>query len=192
MNHTRKPRLNDAPPELRAAFPYSKDIVIRCVLARFLARLRIEPSGCWVWTGMIDTGGYGRIRYPAVNGVIVSTAAHRFAYEVANKTRLAPHPECIVRHTCDTRACCNPAHLVAGTTEENNRDLIERNRLHQGEDSHYAKLTAPGALLVAYVTRNNIMTIREVAKVTGLSIEATSELKRGLTWRSVCPIEESA
>lgn len=34
----------------------------------------------------------------------------------------------LIRHTCDTRACVEPTHLLLGTHLDNNHDMIERGR----------------------------------------------------------------
>jgi hypothetical protein len=33
-----------------------------------------------------------------------------------------------VLHTCDFRACCNPAHLYDGTLKQNTQDMMRRGR----------------------------------------------------------------
>lgn len=47
------------------------------------------------------------------------------------------------RHTCDNRWCINPAHIIEGTFEDNNRDKVERNRGFRpiGGKNGSAKLT---------------------------------------------------
>lgn len=40
---------------------------------------------------------------------------------------LPPWPA-ILMHTCDVRACCNPAHLRVGTIADNWRDCIDKGR----------------------------------------------------------------
>ena len=82
----------------------------------FLART--EPllwSGCVVWTGGVDGGGYGRLR---VNGRMVS--AHRWAWEREH----GPIPDgMFIDHTCWERSCVNPEHLRLATRSQNNAYL---------------------------------------------------------------------
>ena len=50
---------------------------------------------------------------------------HRLVLE---KHRGQPLGDLLALHKCNNRACSNPAHLYAGTHEENMRDVAEANR----------------------------------------------------------------
>jgi len=78
---------------------------------RLLAKIEKLPSGCWHWTGYVNSHGYGRI---GINGRRVMT--HRAAYELF----VGPIPEGLqIDHLCRLRSCCNPEHLEAVTPQEN-------------------------------------------------------------------------
>jgi hypothetical protein len=64
--------------------------------------------------------GYGRL---VINGKYVG--AHRVAYEVS-KGRVMEG--LFVCHHCDNPPCCNPAHLYAGTHQDNVDDKVRRGR----------------------------------------------------------------
>lgn len=80
-----------------------------------LLRLEIrEPdkleTGCWVWTGRKDIGGYGDVSY---NGRYRKT--HKIVYEHF----VGDVPEGVdLHHQCDTPACCNFEHLSPLTRRE--------------------------------------------------------------------------
>lgn len=96
---------------------------------RFWALVKKTESGCWFWQGgkrshegyglfvvTIDTP-YGRAR--------LAVSAHRLAYTLVK----GPIPPgLLLRHTCDHPPCINPDHTIPGTTLENSRDAMERNR----------------------------------------------------------------
>ena len=73
---------------------------------------------CTQWTGSLQKDGYGRVKIKNKYHL-----AHRVAFEKANGF-LPP----VVMHTCDNRACVNPAHLVSGTHLLNNQDCIAKGR----------------------------------------------------------------
>ena len=93
------------------------------------------PDGCWPYKGAVGSSGYGRIMFDnEIKGV------HVWAYEHAN----GPVPEgMFVLHSCDNRKCANPAHLRAGTHQDNMDDKVKRDRCYRGfgELSGNAKLT---------------------------------------------------
>lgn len=63
----------------------------------------------------IGIGGRGGIKW----------RAHRLVYAV--KIRAVP-AELMVLHTCDNRACINPAHLFVGTAKDNTQDMMQKGR----------------------------------------------------------------
>jgi hypothetical protein len=69
---------------------------------RFWSKVRQEGD-CWVWTGALTKGGYGRF---SVGGEI--RVPHRVAYLML----VGDIPEGLtLDHLCKTRACVNPYHL---------------------------------------------------------------------------------
>jgi hypothetical protein len=84
----------------------------------------ITESGCWLWTGDVDKGGYGRLSYYS-EGKRVFIRAHRASFLVFKGDIPAGHFIC---HKCDVPGCVNPDHLFAGTALENTRDMIAKGR----------------------------------------------------------------
>lgn len=77
------------------------------------ARIKITDSGCWEWTRARSPLGYGQS-----NVARGSSLAHRLAY----LTFVGPIPDGLqLDHLCVNPPCCNPAHLEAVTSAENNR-----------------------------------------------------------------------
>lgn len=96
-------------------------------VARFRAKVRQAPNGCWEWTGS-RTGGRDRKLYGqftlTVNGTQVHTYAHRFAWMCEH----GPIPTGqYVCHTCDNGLCV--VHLFLGTQFDNMRDASAKGRL---------------------------------------------------------------
>jgi hypothetical protein len=95
---------------------------------RFMAMVSPEPnSGCWLWTGNVDPGGYARF-HSAINR---SERAHRAAYRFF-RGPIADGKQ--VDHLCRVRSCVNPDHLEAVTQLENVRrgmsGTTNRNKTH--------------------------------------------------------------
>lgn len=70
-----------------------------------------ETSGCWLWTGARDTGGYGIFTHLGAN-----CGAHRWGYQ--HHVGAVP-AGLVLDHLCRVRHCVNPAHLEPVTSQEN-------------------------------------------------------------------------
>ena len=80
---------------------------------RVRLRLRIDPTGCWIYTGCLTSRGYGHIRFGKTMKMV-----HRVMFE----HQKGPVPDGMdVDHICRNRACCNPDHLEAVSHKENVR-----------------------------------------------------------------------
>ena len=81
-----------------------------------------QENKCWEWTRSLS-GGYGQF-HP--NGFLgKNKSVHRFVYKVFNGEITK---EEVVRHTCHNRRCCNPQHLLKGTSKDNWWDSEEKHR----------------------------------------------------------------
>lgn len=90
---------------------------------RFRAKVKIDNSGCWLWTGhtvfppKYPQHKYGQYYLRSLgHGRGFFVKAHRFSYAFAK----GPIPKGLeIDHICNVKLCVNPAHLRAVTHKEN-------------------------------------------------------------------------
>ena len=107
---------------------------------------KVETTGdCWLWMGMTDRDGYGKLRDADQRHV----RAHVYAWRLA--TGAYPPIGRVIGHTCDTRACVRNdkvgtydidgisyerrGHLWLATHTANIRDRDLKGRTARGEQS---------------------------------------------------------
>lgn len=84
---------------------------------------KVDKTGtCWLWTGMKNRKGYGRI---GISRGVGMKLAHRISLELHGVR--VPDEMCVL-HTCDVPSCVNPTHLFLGTRADNNLDMRAKGR----------------------------------------------------------------
>jgi hypothetical protein len=150
-------------------------------------------TGCWEWTGLKSSKGYGRL--PNKHGTcLASRIVWRMLY--------GPIPQgLVVRHVvCRNPGCVNPVHLALGTHADNMADMV-RDGMSTRADKHWARLhpekrargTRNGS---ARLSESSVIRIREayatgqhsqraLAVEFGVSQRTIGKVTRGLVWTHV-------
>jgi hypothetical protein len=133
-----------------------------------------EPnSGCLLWTGPVNTHGYGRLQYEGVQ-----ITSNRAAW-------ISAHGEIprglIVCHKCDVRSCINPNHLWLGTHAENARDRYLKGRSPAGETHGLCQITAQQAMEIFL----SPLPQRKIAALYHVSKTHVAAIKLRKRWASI-------
>jgi hypothetical protein len=138
-------------------------------------RYDIDPgTGCWIWQGASNQGGYGMVA--KWTGECVAT---RLFYKHFNGPL---HPDLQVCHRCDNPPCVNPAHLFLGTRSVNQQDCKSKGRdaarVKKGETNNMAVLTEAQVLSIYADSR----TQGAIAAEYGVHRTTINLIKTGKKW----------
>ena len=87
---------------------------------KLISRVQRGQDECWNWDGKLHPTGYGFVNYKNKR-----QSAHRLFYTFFKG---AIPPGMHILHSCDNRACVNPAHLSVGTIQDNLEDMRRKGR----------------------------------------------------------------
>ena len=148
-------------------------------LERFASKFtRGAENECWEWkAGKFDVG-YGAFFVKAIRQ---NHSASRVAWMIHSGQNVPKGM--VICHTCDNRACVNPAHLYLGDHRDNNTDTIKRGRGNRtvGENCSWAKLTESDVLEIRSSRERQFV----LAKRFGLHPSTVSQIKAGLRWKHI-------
>jgi len=133
-----------------------------------------DANECWPYAGVIMGNGYGQVY---VDGE--QLLAHRVAYILA----CGEIPEgLVVRHLCNNKVCCNPAHLALGTQQDNADDMTRAERQARGENVGSAILGREQVLeIYARCLRKN-ESHASIAADYGVDRSAIGSIAVGKSW----------
>jgi hypothetical protein len=158
------------------------DVMAQKNIQRF--REKFSRSGrCWEWCAAKNRDGYGLF----VLGKLMP--AHRAAWLLFRGEIPAAMYVC---HSCDNRACVNPAHLWLGTQTDNMRDKVGKGRCGHtapkkpvsGSRHHNSKLTEDAVREIRALARTGV-TQAAIATLFGVTDGAVSHVLTGRTWSHV-------
>lgn len=152
---------------------------------RFWSKVKIgEENECWIWEASKSNDGYGWFTYKKNTTI----AAHRYSLMLKLNNFDLP-TDVQARHTCDTRSCVNPNHLIEGSAADNSADMITRNRQAKGEQNHSAILTEEQAILILKEYQTDKQSgrlygsLQRLANKYGVDKQVVSRLTAGNTWK---------
>lgn len=140
----------------------------------FMDKIEFDANGgCWLWSACV-VRGYGQAAFRGGR-----SRTHRIAYEVVN----GPIPDgLLVRHTCDVKLCCNPAHLLVGTPADNARDAAERGQLVRGDTCGKSKLRSEQVIEIRRRLSGGER-VQEIADSYGVVRRTIQFIADGITWK---------
>lgn len=152
---------------------------------------RPELGPCWLWTGSHGEDKHGQPTYGQIMVASKRMGAHRFSFLLHGGTV----PDGLeIMHACDTKLCCRPSHLSAGTRSQNLLDGFAapaNQGVCAGENNGRARLTWTDVHAIR-AARAAGATQPDLARRYGVSQVQIHHIERGKRWpESKCPVHAS-
>jgi len=148
-------------------------------VARFLSRIAIAQTGCWLWTAGTDRKGYGAISYHCR-----MLKAHRVAFLL----EYGRWPMPCALHACDTPACVRVGHghIFEGTPADNSADMVHKGRAShltgtRGIDNPASKVTIDTVCAIREL-RQSGLSLRKIAARVGITNSQVHNIASGKHW----------
>lgn len=132
-----------------------------------------KTDGCWIWTGLLSTQGYG---------IFSIKSKHIIAPRYSWALHFGPIlDDSHVLHRCDNPACVRPDHLFLGTHQENMQDMVSKGRHHHGEKHRSHKLSE----FAVQEIRSSKMTHAELARFWCVNQSVISRIRARKAWKHI-------
>lgn len=105
-----------------------------------------------------------------------SIKAHRASWIGFNGRPLSG--QCVL-HRCDNPLCCNPAHLFAGSHDDNMKDMAKKGR------TKFVSVLSPDEVATIKRLFEEGKKPSELAKEYGMSERYMYALRQGVNWKNV-------
>lgn len=149
---------------------------------RFARYYTVDPSGCWLWRGTFSTQ-FGKPTYGQFMLEGRRMGAHVASYILHNGP-ITNGLDCL--HSCDVKACVNPAHLRLGTHTENIREAFAKlpPGYFAGERNGRARLTWADVRAIRAAAAGGARTV-DLAREYGITPNYITAIKAGRKWPEV-------
>jgi hypothetical protein len=91
----------------------------------------------------------------------------------------------VVRHSCDNARCINPEHLLLGTVQDNNNDMLLRDRYTKGSAMWNAILTENDVFAIKVLIDKGKLTNRKISEIFSVHERIISDIKKNRKWKHV-------
>lgn len=146
-------------------------------LIEYFEKNVIRKNGCWDWKNNLSDR-YPRIYFSKTEKRI---SAHIFSW----KLHFGDIPSGMnVCHKCDNTRCTNPSHLFLGSSADNIKDKVNKNRQAYGESHGNVKLNDLKVKEIKKLLTMGI-TMTRIAKDFGVNISTIERIKNKKTWKHI-------